>query len=707
MSFGQFQFRRDTAANWTSANPTLLSGEMGIETDTSKYKIGNGSTAWVSLAYGGTQGTAGVGVPTGGTANQVLVKTSSTDYADAWTTFNDTVHGSLGGGTDHAVATTSTAGFMAAADKTKLNGLVTGLNGWIDVTQQTAPVLTSNSAATNNTNLTAIMTAATSGSTLYFPGGFYPFASVIAIPAKVFTFQGAMAGLNGNLTALNWTSNVAGDLMTLTNANYYTQFKDMTFLTSITQTAGAVINVGDNANINFYRCVFTGLSSTQTLKDCINYTGTHAGEISIVQACTFTSFTGTGIIGGSNLSTVVIDGCTMNGAQVAACGINIQLGGAFQIDNSDIIGCTNNLLINPTTGNVVASVWVANTYFDSSQGSCIKISGAGATVRTKFTGCSFTTAGTASPNNAVEVSSTYAYGALGQGLDFINCNILNTFASGGTASGTGFNITGAADFNIIGCNIALWTVGIDITPASSAGMTQPLIQGNSIGPCGGYGGNTTGIRLNAGSFAYGQYSVQNNNLQGNTTAITDNSTLGTGTAALGQRNIDGNTGLIVAPTANYAATAIPTGSVVTNVDSRGGMLIPAGARASSGRISVFATNAATAQTLTVTVRYGVNNSNADAAVFTFAHTLGTAVVGSGRFVVDWELLTSTTMGITYFFGNGNNAATGIAAGTATVTSALSTPATIATSANDWLGVYFSSTAAAITIRSVKYEIQSQ
>ena len=40
------QFRRDTAANWTSNNPTMASGEMGIETDTDKYKVGDGSTAW-------------------------------------------------------------------------------------------------------------------------------------------------------------------------------------------------------------------------------------------------------------------------------------------------------------------------------------------------------------------------------------------------------------------------------------------------------------------------------------------------------------------------------------------------------------------------------------------------------------------------------------------------------------------------------------
>jgi hypothetical protein len=45
------QIRRDTAANWTSANPTLAQGELGVETDTDKIKIGDGSSAWTSLGY--------------------------------------------------------------------------------------------------------------------------------------------------------------------------------------------------------------------------------------------------------------------------------------------------------------------------------------------------------------------------------------------------------------------------------------------------------------------------------------------------------------------------------------------------------------------------------------------------------------------------------------------------------------------------------
>jgi hypothetical protein len=47
----KIQVRRDTAANWTSTNPTLSAGEIGFETDTGKFKYGTGSATWTALAY--------------------------------------------------------------------------------------------------------------------------------------------------------------------------------------------------------------------------------------------------------------------------------------------------------------------------------------------------------------------------------------------------------------------------------------------------------------------------------------------------------------------------------------------------------------------------------------------------------------------------------------------------------------------------------
>ena len=51
MAYKKILFRRDTAAAWTAANPILAAGEIGLESDTGKIKLGNGSTAWNSITY--------------------------------------------------------------------------------------------------------------------------------------------------------------------------------------------------------------------------------------------------------------------------------------------------------------------------------------------------------------------------------------------------------------------------------------------------------------------------------------------------------------------------------------------------------------------------------------------------------------------------------------------------------------------------------
>lgn len=47
----RFRIRRRTSASWTSLNEVLLEAEMGLETDTNKFKFGDGATAWNSLPY--------------------------------------------------------------------------------------------------------------------------------------------------------------------------------------------------------------------------------------------------------------------------------------------------------------------------------------------------------------------------------------------------------------------------------------------------------------------------------------------------------------------------------------------------------------------------------------------------------------------------------------------------------------------------------
>lgn len=45
------QIRNDISTNWSLVNPILAKGEMGIETDSNKFKIGDGVTSWNNLQY--------------------------------------------------------------------------------------------------------------------------------------------------------------------------------------------------------------------------------------------------------------------------------------------------------------------------------------------------------------------------------------------------------------------------------------------------------------------------------------------------------------------------------------------------------------------------------------------------------------------------------------------------------------------------------
>lgn len=53
MAITRIQFRRGTAAQWNTANPTLAAGELGFESDTGRVKIGTGAATWLALPYFG------------------------------------------------------------------------------------------------------------------------------------------------------------------------------------------------------------------------------------------------------------------------------------------------------------------------------------------------------------------------------------------------------------------------------------------------------------------------------------------------------------------------------------------------------------------------------------------------------------------------------------------------------------------------------
>jgi hypothetical protein len=521
-----------------------------------------------------------------------------------------------------AAATSSNNGYMTSTQAGQV------ITNWIDVTQQAAnPVLASNSASANNAALGTILSNAPNGATIYFPGNSsaYQFTGAITFPAKAFTFQGQGQNRAGSpataYTMLELVTNAGNPLFTLDATNYwYTSFNDICFLAGVTQnsTGACAVNVNGNVGVNFRRCSWQAASSSSWY-NCINMLGdssSSSGNQAVVDGCNFAGWTNYGIALSAQESSLVVTSSVFQGNQLAspaAAGIQCGWVGALQINNCDIVGCTNNLLINPVNANseVAASIFVTNTYFDDSSGSCILITGTGPTVRCKFIECSFTVATGSTAYNAVQVNSTYAYTTTsGQGLDFICCNVVNTFGNTSTST-NGFNITGAADFRIIECNIAGWPgSGITVTPIATLGVTKTAIRGNTIGPCAGYGANGTGITL-ASSSNYGNISITNNDLSGNTTAaVSDSSTVTTSV-----KNINGNIGwgplLGTVTTAATTTSASATIALVTGMQ----LYVPANSLkvGSTFRIT-FAGSFAAATTAVWTIKMGTAGTTGDATV---------------------------------------------------------------------------------------------
>lgn len=210
----QIQVRRGTAAQWTSANPILASGEWGYETDTNKAKIGNGSTAWTSLSYiiTGAAGTvtsitAGTGL-TGGTitaTGTIAIDSTVTTLTGTQTLTNKTL----------TSPTMSAPLLQSPEERWTVSATAANTSVTFDVTAQGVLYYTANAtanwtlAATNvNASLAvgdaiSIVFAVTNGATAYRPT-----ALTIDGAANTPKWAGGTAPAAGNINAVDWYSYV-------------------------------------------------------------------------------------------------------------------------------------------------------------------------------------------------------------------------------------------------------------------------------------------------------------------------------------------------------------------------------------------------------------------------------------------------------------------------------------------------------------------
>ncbi len=83
---------RHTAVVWAADNPTLASGQVGLETDTLRTKVGDGSTAWNSLAYSPPDGATSGGSEIGYDQRTTNVTVASTTEATPTTIISCAAH---------------------------------------------------------------------------------------------------------------------------------------------------------------------------------------------------------------------------------------------------------------------------------------------------------------------------------------------------------------------------------------------------------------------------------------------------------------------------------------------------------------------------------------------------------------------------------------------------------------------------------------
>ena len=285
----QIQLRRGTASQWTAANTLLAQGELGLETDTNKFKFGDGVTTWNSLPYyangsvtsvalsGGTTGLTVTGSPIttsgtitlGGTLDVDNGGTGQTSYTDGQllignTTGNTLTKTTLTAGSGIAITNGSGSISIAATN----SGTVTAVTG-------TSPVVSSGGATP------AISLASGYGDTQN------PYASktanfILGAPDGVSGVPTFRAVVAADIPTLN--QNPTGSAATLTTGRTLAITGDLAYTSPSFDGSANVTAAGTLATVNTNVGAFTNATLTVNGKGLITAASSGTAPVTSVTA---------------------------------------------------------------------------------------------------------------------------------------------------------------------------------------------------------------------------------------------------------------------------------------------------------------------------------------------------------------------------------------------------------------------------------------
>jgi hypothetical protein len=271
----QIQLRRGTASQWTAANTLLAQGEIGLETDTSKLKLGDGSTLWNSLSYF----SAGSGVTAVTATSPVASSGGLTPVISLSSGYGDTLN----------PYASKTANFVLAAP----NGSA-GVPTFRAVVASDIPTLNQNTTGSAAT-LTTGRTVAITGDLAYTSPSFDGSTNVTA--------AGTLATVNANVGSFTNASVTVNGKGLITAASSGTAP-----VTSVTATSPVASTGGATPDISMPAAT-TSVSGYLTSTDWTTFNGKGSGTVTSV-AATVPSFLS---VAGSPITTTGTLAITLSG----------------------------------------------------------------------------------------------------------------------------------------------------------------------------------------------------------------------------------------------------------------------------------------------------------------------------------------------------------------------------------------------------------
>lgn len=354
------QQRRGTAVQWTTANPVLAAGELGYETDTKKFKIGDGLTTWTSLPYFVNLGDIVDGAPG---ALDTLNELAAALNDDA--SFATTVTNALAGKSPFLIKTQSEwnahSGNLAAgtiainSSSTNAAKIGVGTLPWADLPY----VVFSDDFADAITDLTTAVSAAASDASTALGLAYDHATNKANIDGPSFTGTVTLPSTTtvGNVSSqeLSYLDGVTSAIQTQLNSKLASSLAATTYATSDSPTitgnaslpSTTTIGSTTGTEISYLSGVTSGIQSQIDLKAPINaptFTGTVSGITK--------SMVGLGNVDNTSDANKPISSATQTALDLKADLANPTFTGTLNAANLTLSG---NLTVNGTTTTVNAS----------------------------------------------------------------------------------------------------------------------------------------------------------------------------------------------------------------------------------------------------------------------------------------------------------------------------------------------------------------